>query len=89
MDACSNPSQLMTSLIPIYAAMIAALHLAVGADVGAFIIETLAKSLHAAIEEERKRLSVSAVHPNSDQHKYISSKLSNNALLLLVYLYNL
>ena len=89
MDACSNPSQLMTSLIPIYAAMIAALHLAVGADVGAFIIETLAKSLHAAIEEERKRLSVSRVHPNSDQHKYISSKLSNNALLLLVYLYNL
>ena len=89
MDACSNPSQLMTSLIPIYAAMIAALHLAVGADVGAFIIETLAKSLHSAIEEERKRLSASAMLPNSDQHKYISSKLANNALLLLVYLYNL
>jgi hypothetical protein len=31
----------MTTLIPVYAAMIAALHFAVSADVGAFIIETL------------------------------------------------
>ena len=88
MAACSNPSQLMVSLIPIYAAMIAALHVAVGADVGAFIIESLATSLHSAIEKERKLLIVSS-SASSDEHKYISSKLSNNALLLLVYLYNL
>lgn len=86
MAACSNPSQLMTSLIPIYAAMIAALHVAVGADVGAFIIETLATSLHSAIEKERKQLIASSA---SAEHKYITSKLANNALLLLVYLYNL
>ena len=89
MAACSNPSQLMVSLIPIYAAMIAALHVAVGADVGAFIIESLATSLHSAIEKERKLLTVSSSASSDKEHKYISSKLSNNALLLLVYLYNL
>jgi nucleolar MIF4G domain-containing protein 1 len=87
MAACSNSSQLMTSLIPIYAAMIAALHLAVGADVGAFIIESLATSLHAEIEKERAILKSGSGSVAS--HKYITSKLSNNALLLLVYLYNL
>jgi nucleolar MIF4G domain-containing protein 1 len=87
MAACSNSSQLMTSLIPIYAAMIAALHLAVGADVGAFIIESLATSLHTEIEKERAILM--AESGGVAGHKYITSKLSNNALLLLVYLYNL
>jgi nucleolar MIF4G domain-containing protein 1 len=87
MAACSNSSQLMTSLIPIYAAMIAALHLAVGADVGAFIIESLATSLHTEIEKERAILITGSGSVAS--HKYITSKLSNNALLLLVYLYNL
>ena len=89
MAACSNPSQLMVSLIPIYAAMIAALHVAVCADVGAFIIESLATSLHSAIEKERKLLTVTSSASSDKEHKYISSKLSNNALLLLVYLYNL
>ena len=56
MSACANTSQLMTSLIPIYASMIAALHVAIGADVGAFIIETLATSLHTAIEKERNNI---------------------------------
>lgn len=88
MAACSNSSQLMTSLIPIYAAMIAALHLAVGADVGAFIIESLATSLHKEIEKEREILQSESGGSGTD-HKYITSKLSNNALLLLVYLYNL
>jgi nucleolar MIF4G domain-containing protein 1 len=40
-----------------------------------------ATSLHKAIEKERKNA--------MEEHKYITSKLSNNALLLLVYLYNL
>lgn len=84
MAACSNDSQLMTSLIPIYAAMIAALHVAVGADVGAFIIESLATSLHTAIEKERAQIVSTAKSTG-----YITSKLANNALLLLVYLYNL
>ena len=95
MAACANPSQLMTSLIPIYASMIAALHVAIGADVGAFIIETLATSLHNAIEKERTNLRSNSSTAdkklkNSDEaHKYITSKLANNSLLLLVYLYNL
>jgi nucleolar MIF4G domain-containing protein 1 len=89
MAACSNSSQLMTSLIPIYAAMIAALHLAVGADVGAFIIESLATSLHTEVEKEREILMSESESGGEKGHKHITSKLSNNALLLLVYLYNL
>ena len=95
MAACSNTSQLMTSLIPIYASMIAALHVAVGADVGAFIIETLAISLHSAIEKERTNIEINSSNSNKskennyENHKYITSKLANNSLLLLVYLYNL
>ncbi len=47
--ACSNPSMLMTNLVPIYAAVVAALHFSIGADVGAFIIEALSVSLHSSI----------------------------------------
>jgi nucleolar MIF4G domain-containing protein 1 len=82
MAACSNPSQLMTTLIPTYAAVIAALHATKGVVVGAFITETLATSLHKDLMSQRKSQS-------SSGHEYISSKLPSNALMLLVYLYNL
>ena len=76
MAACSNTSQLMTSLIPIYAAMIAALHVAVGADVGAFLIETLATSLYTAIEKERANIQLT----NNNNIKQNSNIIpSNNA----------
>lgn len=85
MAACSNPSQMMTTLIPIYAAIVAALHAVVGTEVGAFVTEVVANSLYTAIVEnrslQRERLS------KDDPH--VASKVSNNALLLLVYLYNL
>ena len=81
--ACGNQTQIMTSLIPIYASIIAALHFSVGLDVGAFIIENLTIQLHAAMH---KRLNTSE---NNDIHSHISNKLSSNILLLLVYLYNL
>ena len=75
--------------------MIAALHVAIGADVGAFIIETLATSLHTAIEKERNNIQSNTSTADNklknsvESHKYITSKLANNSLLLLVYLYNL
>eukprot|EP01036_Dinobryon_divergens_P032648 gene32648-42283_t len=78
MAACANPTQLMSSLIPIFSAVIAALHFTVGIEVGAFIIESLAVSLNQAI-----------LNSITTDHSLISSKLPSNSLLLLVYLYNL
>lgn len=79
--ACSNPTQLMTSLIPIYAGIVAALHCTIGVAVGAFMIESLATVLHKSIGE--------ATMNSNNKDSAISSKLPANALLLLVYLYNL
>jgi nucleolar MIF4G domain-containing protein 1 len=79
---CANETQMMATLIPTYAAIIAALHGTVGRDVGAFVIECLVKSLHASIVGARDN----AV---AQEHSLISSKQAGNYLLLLVYLYNL
>lgn len=43
--ACSSETQVMTSLIPLYAAFVAALHFTVGIEVGAFIVEKIFESL--------------------------------------------
>lgn len=98
--ACSHPTQIMTSLIPIYAAIVAALHCSVGIDVGAFMIESLTAVLHKSIAEatnnmtainsisSNSSISSSGSKSNSDV-SLIGSKLPANALLLLVYLYNL
>lgn len=79
--ACGSETQLMLSLIPVYAAVVAALHFAVGVEVGAYIIESLAVVLHEAI--------LSAVGGEAAANPLIHNKLPSNALLLLVYLYNL
>eukprot|EP01041_Mallomonas_annulata_P004653 gene4653-9232_t len=81
--ACANQTQIMTTLIPIYAAIVAALHFAIGIDVGAFIVESLATKLHEAMKER------SEATQKDVQHELISNKVAGNALLLLVYLYNL
>ena len=83
MAACANPTQLMSSLIPIFSAIVAALHFTVGVEVGAFIVETLATSLHKAIQSATNN------DKGNDRHSLISDKLPSNSLLLLVYLYNL
>jgi nucleolar MIF4G domain-containing protein 1 len=84
-----------------YAALVAALHITVGVDVGANLLEVLLKTLHKA----------STVHANNwygfvvsvttydqeihsaasqrDAHALIGNKLSYNIILLLVYLYGL
>lgn len=85
MCACANSTQLMTSLIPAYASIVAALHLIVGVDVGAFIIESVANKLHLSIQEARSS--------SSSQKRGISAlvadKLPNNCVVLLAYFYNL
>ena len=43
---CGNSTQLMITLIPMYAGVIAALHNTLGIDIGAFIIEYTVVALH-------------------------------------------
>ena len=79
MGACSNPTQMMAALIPIYASVIAALHFVVGLDVGAYLVESFATALDKALKEES----------SASNHALIGSKLAHNCLLSLIYLYNL
>ena len=78
--ACSSRSQLMSTLIPLYACLVSALHHLVGVNVSAFIVETLCVTFVKEIDE---RIS-------SDQEEDpVGNKLPFNSLLLLTYLYNL
>ena len=83
MAACANPTQLMTTLIPVYASLVAALHIVVGVDVGAFVVESLTNSLFTSMDKARGNVSSIGVAA------LISDKMPNNCLLLLVYFYNL
>ena len=49
--ACAHPTQVMTSLIPIYAAIVAALHCSISVDVGASMVEHLTTALVTALAE--------------------------------------
>ena len=80
------PCLLLTSLFPPPTPFITALHVVVGIEVGAYIIEMVANSLHTAILTERTRLHE---RQGLGLDAPVHSKVSNNALLLLVYLYNL
>ena len=42
---CANTSQLMTTLVPHYAALVAALHFSVHSDIGAYMVEALTVKL--------------------------------------------
>lgn len=68
----------MNSLIPLYAAMVVALHYCVGMEVGGFVVENVFLKLHSALHNKE-----------SDAQLPISSKVASNMMLLLCYLYNL
>ena len=83
-------SQMMTSLIPIYAAVVAALHFTVGSEVGAFIMESLANTLCNAVLDDRQLVEHHQAQPDAALVvPHVGSKVPNNALLLLVYMYNM
>jgi nucleolar MIF4G domain-containing protein 1 len=86
--ACAHPTQVMTTLIPTYAAVVAALHNSVGIDVGAVLVEHLAMALVKSLAEATAAAK-SPGQSSSQSSAYIGTKLPANALLLLVYLYNL
>lgn len=66
----------MTTLIPSFAAVIAALNISLGADVGGFFLETIARELDA------EALAV-GVAPRAGRRG-----TGSNLILLLAYLYN-
>ena len=78
-QACSNSSQLMTTLIPTYAAVIASLHISVSSDIGAFLLEHLVLNFHSSLKKGDAEKS----------HSLILNKMPLNYLLFVVYLYNL
>ena len=42
LQTCANPTQTMSTLIPLYAAVIASLHFTTARDIGPYIVEALA-----------------------------------------------
>ena len=77
---CASETQIMASLVPMYAAMVAGLHFAVSTDVGAFMIEALAETLHRA---------TTASTSTKGEHELISNKAAGNLFMLLLHLYGL
>lgn len=93
--ACANPSQLMITLIPVYAAVVAGLHFSVGTDVGAYMIESLVTLLLQHMESAKNNTRIRQ-HDNADvsidqqnSADLINNKTAGNCILLLVYFYNL
>ena len=82
LKACASDTQIMASLIPMYAAMIAGLHFAVSTDIGAFMVESFATALYTATSQSLFRASVT-------DHDLISSKAAGNVYMLLLSLYTL
>lgn len=85
MAGCTNSTQMMTSLIPVYASILAALHFVVGIDVGAFVIESLTVNLSKAIRKANDKSSA----VKSGVAALIGDKMPGNCLVLLAYFYNL
>ncbi len=78
---CSNPAQVMTNLIPLYASFVCALHHVIGIDTGAYIIEHICLRLFNELNETKSTV--------DQKHLLINNKLPTNVMLILVYLYNL
>lgn len=72
----------MTTLIPSFAAVMAALNISLGADVGGFLLETIAKELNAELLS--RATPAAAVRRGGGRGRGTCS----NLLLLLAYLYN-
>jgi nucleolar MIF4G domain-containing protein 1 len=84
-NACCKDSQTFTTLIPLYGALIAALHFTVSIDVGAYMVEMIASLLVCSLEKLRD------LHQQDDRDNDLCSRETNQAsnyLLVLVYLYN-
>eukprot|EP00903_Cladosiphon_okamuranus_P014969 g13855.t1 len=77
---CVHDKQVMTTLIPSFTAVIAALNISLGADVGGFFLETIAKELNAEVWGDSSE--------GSDSARRRGRGTGSNLVLLLAYLYN-
>lgn len=100
LTVCAKPDQTMTTLIPIYASIIAVLHVTVSKEVGAYLTEHLILLLVTgeASDTLTSATNISALsqpvahkelnNTNTKCHSFISSKKRTNFALILAYLYN-
>jgi nucleolar MIF4G domain-containing protein 1 len=85
--------QVMTTLIPPYAALISALNIAVGREVGAHVLEAVARKLHAVLEQSDTTTAAAAAAAaaamSTKQQQQASQQRcpASNLTLLLAYLY--
>jgi nucleolar MIF4G domain-containing protein 1 len=80
--------QVMTTLIPPYAALISALNIAVGREVGAHVLEAVARKLHAVLEQSDTATTAAAAAVASKQQQASQQRCpASNLTLLLAYLY--
>lgn len=78
----------MTTLIPSFAAVIAALNISLGADVGGFFLETIAKELDAEIWGAKSCKGGGGGARGGSGGVRGGRGTGSNLLLLLAYLYN-
>lgn len=78
-EACVHQRQIMITLIPSFCALLAAVHIHVGNDVGGFLLESLVLKFIETQNDARKTVS-------TDEAGY--SKECSNCILLISYLYN-
>ena len=78
-QACVHSSQIMKSLIPTFCALLAAVHIHVGNDVGGFLLESLVTNFMQTQQTARGSISI-------DEDGY--SKECSNLILIMSYLYN-
>jgi nucleolar MIF4G domain-containing protein 1 len=83
--------QVMTTLIPPYAALISALNIAVGREVGAHVLEAVARKLHAVLEQSDTATTAAAAPSKQQQQQQQQPSQqrcpASNLTLLLAYLY--
>eukprot|EP00752_Nemacystus_decipiens_P010268 g9151.t1 len=87
---CVHDKHVMTTLIPSFAAVIAALNISLGADVGGFFLETVAKELNAEVWGRTAKGKDGGVNGGrggaSARHR--GRGTGSNLLLFLAHLYN-
>ncbi|CAM9595920.1 unnamed protein product, partial [Discosporangium mesarthrocarpum] len=81
---CVHERQVMMSLIPSFAAVIAALHITLGADVGGHFLEAIAHCLKQELVKAKPAATVGGTWAG-----FRSRGAGSNLILLLGYLYNL
>ncbi|CAM9283852.1 unnamed protein product, partial [Choristocarpus tenellus] len=90
---CIHEKQVMISLIPSFAAVIAALHITLGTDIGGHFLEVIAKELNAEMASSRPSLREGRTENEADGRGGGGTGTrrrgtGSNLVLLLGYLYN-